>query len=122
MEKFIANLSNYKWFKWIVNHPKKFYVYTMAFLIISFIANITYSIYYEKPIKNYTSKYPVMNVEDKNVQLDHEKINEKMKNIVKELESLKVKRDNNSLMKRDSIRIEYLYNQYQNLKHELQKN
>ncbi|WP_068596995.1 hypothetical protein [Vaginella massiliensis] len=122
MEKFIANFSNYKWFRWIVNNPKIFYTYTMVFLIISFIVNMTFSIYYEKPIKNYTSMYPIMNIKDEKIQLDYEKTKEKMKKTVNELETMKKKRDQGLLTKTDSIRIEYLYNQYQSLKHELQKN
>ena len=45
------------------------------------------------------------------------KNNEKeMANIVNELKTLKVKKDRNALQKEDSLRIEYLYNQYQKLK------
>lgn len=39
-----------------------------------------------------------------------------MEKIVKELEILKVKRDRHALQKEDSLRIEYLFNQYQQLK------
>ena len=39
-----------------------------------------------------------------------------MKKIVEELKILKVKRDERQLQKQDSLRIEYLFNQYQQLK------
>ncbi len=39
-----------------------------------------------------------------------------MEKIVTELQALKIKRDRNGLQKKDSLRIEYLYNQYQELK------
>jgi hypothetical protein len=39
-----------------------------------------------------------------------------MENIVEELKILKLKRDRNELRKEDSMRIEYLYSQYQKLK------
>jgi hypothetical protein len=39
-----------------------------------------------------------------------------MEKIVNELKILKMKRDRKELQKEDSLRIEYLYNQYQELK------
>ena len=39
-----------------------------------------------------------------------------MEKIVTELKSLKVKRDSHALQKEDSLRIEYLFNQFQKLK------
>jgi hypothetical protein len=39
-----------------------------------------------------------------------------MEKIVNELKLLKVKRDRKELQKEDSLRIEYLFNQYQKLK------
>jgi hypothetical protein len=39
-----------------------------------------------------------------------------MEKIVNELKTLKVKRDQNALKKEDSLRIDYLFNQYQKLK------
>ena len=41
---------------------------------------------------------------------------QEMENIVEELKGLKLKRDRNELRKEDSLRIEYLYSQYQKLK------
>lgn len=49
-----------------------------------------------------------------NTTLNNEK---EMEKIVTELKTLKVKRDQNDLQKKDSLRIEYLYNQYQQLQH-----
>ena len=106
----------------MVNHPKKFYVFTMIFLIISYIGNITYSLYNERPTRLLTSKFPVVKIEENKTAINQQKIHERMKKIVSELQSLKVKRDNNSLIKQDSLRIEYLFNQYQRLKNELQEN
>jgi hypothetical protein len=40
-----------------------------------------------------------------------------MEKIVNELKILKMKRDRKELQKEDSLRIEYLYNQYQELQH-----
>ena len=45
-----------------------------------------------------------------------DKSEEKIEVIVKELQSLKKKRESGPLAKNDSLRIEYLFNQYQNLK------
>ena len=42
--------------------------------------------------------------------------NKEMEKIVNELKTLKVKRDHHALQREDSLRIEYLFNQYQKLK------
>lgn len=122
MEKYISNLSQYKWFQWIVNNPKKFYIGAMSFLVLSFIVNMIYGLFFYEPPQNKIIYYPELKIKTNEVQIDKDLINKKMEKIVKELETLKLKRDQNRLQKSDSLRIKYLFNQYQHLKNELQKN
>lgn len=49
-------------------------------------------------------------------QNNQEKNSKEMEKIVNELQLLKAKRDRGELLKVDSLRIEYLFNQYQSLK------
>lgn len=103
-----------KWIAYWVNHPKKFFIYSMIFLSLSFIGSLVQGIFYPsesvfkiKVPELYTKKLPETN------SYNHEK---EMQNIVEELKILKEKRDRQELQRADSLRIEYLYNQYQQLK------
>jgi hypothetical protein len=52
---------------------------------------------------------------EQNTNVNNEK---EMEKIVNELKSLKVKSDRKELQKEDSLRIDYLFNQYQKLRNE----
>lgn len=106
-----------KWMNWAVNSPKKFFVSAMILLSVSLITSLIHGIFFPsetifriKPPKLYSESQTTQNK-----VINQEKAMEK---IVKELENLKVKRDQKYLQKEDSLRIEYLYNQYQQLKNE----
>lgn len=87
----------------------------MIFLAVSFIASMIQGVFF--PSKTIFKIKPPMLYSQNQTIKNSDRNNEKaMEKIVKELESLKVKRDQNALQKEDSLRIEYLYNQYQQLK------
>lgn len=104
-----------KWLKRAVENPKKFFMCSMVFLVVSFIGSMIQGIFFSsetvfkiKPPVLYSHSTAVQNKE-----ANHEKDMEK---IVTELKALKIKRDRKELQKEDSLRIEYLFNQYQQLK------
>lgn len=103
-----------RWTVYWVKHPKKFFVYSMVFLSLSFMGSLIQGIFYPsesvfkiKVPQLYTKKLP------ETTSYNHEK---EMQNIVEELKMLKEKRDRHELQRADSLRIEYLYHQYQKLK------
>ena len=115
MSNILNKLIEQKWMRWAVNNPKKFYIYSMVFLSVSFIGSLIQGIFFPSdavfkinPPALY-SKNPIA----ENTFPNQEK---EMEKIVNELKTLKVKRDQKALLKTDSLRIEYLYNQYQQLK------
>jgi len=104
-----------KWLKRAVENPKKFFTYSMVFLIVSYIGSMIQGIFFSsetvfkiKPPVFYSHSTAVQNKE-----VNHKK---EMKKIVTELKALKIKRDHKELQKEDSLRIEYLFSQYQQLK------
>lgn len=106
-----------KWLKRVVQNPKKFFAYSMVFLIVSFIGSMVQGIFFPaetvfkiKPPILYSHNAPIQNKDE-----NHEK---EMEKIVTELKALKIKRDQKELQKEDSLRIEYLFNQYQQLKND----
>ena len=104
-----------KWLNWASQHPKKFFTYSMVFLSVSFIGSLIQGIFFfffyafkiKPPILFSKSKM------EQNTSVNNEK---EMAKIVNELKSLKVKSDHRELQKEDSLRIDYLFNQYQKLK------
>ena len=104
-----------KWLNWASQHPKKFFIYSMVFLSVSFIGSLIQGIFF--PSDNaFKIKPPILYSKSKmeqNATVNNEKELEK---IVNELKSLKVKSDRKELQKEDSLRIDYLFNQYQKLK------
>jgi hypothetical protein len=95
-------------------HPKKFFAYSMIFLSVSFVGSL---------IQGFSSR--LIHCSKSNLLLYNKsavhqnsdvKRDKEMENIVEELKGLKLKRDRNELRKEDSLRIEYLYSQYQKLK------
>jgi len=104
-----------KWLVWIVKNPKRFFMYSMAFLSVSFIISITQGIFFPSDM-TFKIKPPVIYSKSSVIQNTLPNNDKEMEKIVSELQSLKVKRDQKKLQKEDSLRIEYLYNQYQHLK------
>lgn len=118
----ISKISQQRWFIWIVNNPKKVYMYSMIFLTASFIISMTYSILTYSDNSNnsnliVTSSVPYAKSNENEINTIKMKQNTvKMEKIVNELKMFKEKNDRQLLTKEDSVRIDYLYNQYQNLK------
>ena len=106
-----------KWLQWAVQHPKKFFTYSMILLSVSFIASLVQGIFFPSETA-FKIRPPVLYSKNKttqNLTVNNEK---EMEKIVNELKTLKVKRDQNALKKDDSLRIDYLFNQYQKLRNE----
>lgn len=115
MNAFIKHTGQ-KWLGFVVKNPKRFYMYSMIFLSVSFVGSLIQGIFSPSD-KSFTIKPPLL-YSDQDV--GHSTISlqdEEMKKIIGELKLLKAKRDRNALQKEDSLRIEFLFNQYQQLKH-----
>ncbi|MGC4128577.1 MAG: hypothetical protein QM564_03260 [Bergeyella sp.] len=103
---------------WIFAHPKEFYKYSLALIFVCFTFSVIKFIFFppsptkgiEMPMVFSKSEEKIANQKKKNRQREA-----KMTVIVNELQTLKTKRENGGLSQSDSLRIEYLYNQYQNL-------
>lgn len=104
-----------KCLRWIVHHPKKFFAYSMIFLSVSFIGSLVQGIFFPSETV-FTIKPPVLYSKSQMAQSPTVNNEKEIKKIVEELKTLKVKRDQKQLQKGDSLRIEYLYNQFQKLK------
>lgn len=115
MNAFIKHKGQ-KWLGFVVKNPKRFYMYSMIFLSVSFFGSLIQGIFFPSD-KSFRIKPPLLysdqNVGNSTISLQ----DEEMKKIIGELKLLKVKRDRNALHKEDSLRIEFLFNQYQQLKH-----
>ena len=89
----------------------------MVFLSVSFIGSLIQGIFF--PSDNaFKIKPPILYSKSKmeqNTSVNNEK---EMEKIVNELKLLKVKSDRKDLQKEDSLRIDYLFNQYQKLRNE----
>lgn len=104
-----------KWLGGTVRNPKKFFMYSMAFLSVSFIISIVQGVFFPSDI-TFKIKPPVIYSKSSVIQKIRPNNDKEMEKIITELQSLKVKRDTQNLRKEDSLRIEYLFNQYQKLK------
>ena len=104
-----------KWLQWAVQNPKKFFIYSMILLSVSFIASLIQGIFFPSETA-FKIKPPVLYSKNKTAQNLIENNDKEMGKIVNELKTLKVKRDQHALKKEDSLRIDYLFNQYQKLK------
>lgn len=104
-----------KWLQWAVQNPKKFFTYSMILLSVSFIGSLIQGVFFpsETAFKIRPPFLYSKNKMSQNPSLNNDK---EMEKIVNELKTLKVKRDQNALEKQDSLRIDYLFNQYQKLK------
>jgi len=104
-----------KWLQWAVQNPKKFFTYSMILLSVSFIGSLIQGIFFPSEMA-FKIRPPVLyskNKTSQNLPVNNDK---EMEKIVDELKTLRVKRDQHSLKKEDSLRIDYLFNQYQKLK------
>lgn len=111
-----------KWkeiWRWMKEHPKQMYRYMLGVLILSFIYFIIEVVWLEN--KKYTTPIPtVLGGSDKHIKKERELSDSrhiKIEEIVQELDRLQKKE---ILVKSDSIRIEYLLNQYNKLTNETQ--
>ena len=87
----------------------------MLFLSVSFIGSLIQGIFF--PSDNaFKIRPPILYSKSKMVQNSTANNEKEMEKIVNELKLLKMKRDRKELKKEDSLRIEYLFNQYQKLK------
>lgn len=109
-----------KYLAWAVKNPKKFFTYSMVFLSVSFVISLLRGIFFPSET-TFKIKTPILYSKNpvEATAINNEK---EMGKIVSELKTLKVKNDRKELLKEDSIRIEYLYNQYQQLKNGHKKN
>ncbi len=105
--------------QWLKDHPKKTFQYMLVILVASlcfFIFEIFFSETEKNPIQ---TQIPIMfDTSDKYINKERKRISlrkVKMEKIVKELKFFKNKK---MLTKNDSLRIEYLLNQYSTLKNE----
>jgi len=117
MNNILNKLTEQKWMSWAVNNPKKFYIYSMVFLSVSFIGSLIQGIFF--PSDNaFKIKSPVLYTKSVVTENGFKNNEKEMEKIVNELKILKTKRDQKALLKTDSLRIEYLFNQYQKLKND----
>lgn len=100
---------------WLVKNPKRFFMYSMIFLFSSFIVSIVQGVFFPSDMK-FKSMPPVLYSKSSVTQSALVNNNKQMEKIVDELKVLKGKRDRKELKQEDSLRIEYLFNQYQHLK------
>lgn len=105
----------HKWLNWAIQNPKKFFTYSMLFLSISFIGSLIQGIFFHSD-GAFKIKPPILYSKSKMVQNTAENNEKEMGKIVNELKLLKVKSDHKVLQKEDSLRIDYLFNQYQKLR------
>lgn len=106
-----------KWLNWATQNPKKFFIYSMVFLSASFIGSLVQDFFFPSD-NTFKIKSPILYSRSKIVQNASAKNEKEIEKIVNEFKSLKVKSDSKGLRKEDSLRIEFLFNQYQKLKNE----
>ena len=104
-----------KWLQWAVQNPQKFFTYSMILLSVSFIGSLIQGVFFPSDT-TFKIKPPILYSKNKTIQNQTANNEKEMEKIVTELKTLKLKRDQNALKKEDSLRIDYLFNQYQKLK------
>ena len=111
--KVFANIK-----KWIVTNPKKFYFYAMILLVVSFVANTIFDIYaYKTENRKPQFIVPSLYRGTDAVASEYENRLKEMETIAQELAEFKSKhKQGTAFTPADSLRIEYLYAQYQTLK------
>ena len=116
MNAFFKNTGQ-RWLTWIVNNPKKFFTYSMVFLSLSFIGSLIQGIFFPSETA-FKIMPPILYSKSQTTQTTFVNNDKEMEKIVNELKLLKVKRDRKELQKEDSLRIEYLFDQFQKLKND----
>lgn len=106
-----------KCLSWATQNPKKFFIYSMSFLSVSFIGSLIQGIFFPSET-TFKIRPPILYSKSKIMQDTTVNNEKKMGEIVNELKLLKMKSDRKELKKEDSLRIEYLFNQYQQLKND----
>lgn len=104
-----------RWLSWAAKNPKKFFICSMVLLSVSLIGSLIQGIFFPSD-SSFKIKPPVLYSKSQAKQNALVGNDKEMEKIVNELTMLKEKRDRKELQKEDSLRIEYLYNQYQKLK------
>jgi hypothetical protein len=112
-------LNNLK--EWAVKNPKKVYTYSMIVIILSFVFSILQNLFFPPDFK-VEPLVPTLYGKSDGYKMKQQSKENEMGKTVAELQKLKKKMENQSLNAQDSIRLKYLYNQYQTLKNGLQKN
>lgn len=100
--------------KWVMKNPKLVYINIMAILLISFVLIFVQHYYFKREV--ILSSIPDFYSKSDAVKMSTSEKEAEMAKIVRELEILKTDRNNGPLDNKDSLRIEYLYHQYQKLK------
>ena len=100
---------------WVMKHPKESYKYVMILLLVS-LAFSFIQYFFFTPKVTQSLVLPEMYSKSDQIKTEFDQKDQKTEIIVKELEGYKIKRESSPLTKTDSLRIEYLFNQYQNLK------
>lgn len=113
----LVKQTGQKWLNWASQNPKKFFIYSMIFLSVSFIGSLIHDIFFPSD-NTFKIKPPILYSKSKIIQNNNAKNEKEIEKIVNEFKLLKVKNDNKGLRKEDSLRIEFLFNQYQKLKNE----
>ncbi|WP_034672156.1 hypothetical protein [Epilithonimonas caeni] len=104
-----------EYYAFLERHPKQVFIYAMLILSVSFIGMIVQGVFF--PAKKEDSfKLPVLYSKSDEKKKERDEKEKEMGKIMQQLEKYKLKRDNGSLTKEDSLRINYLFNQYQTLK------
>ncbi|MDP9954998.1 hypothetical protein J2X97_000635 [Epilithonimonas hungarica] len=114
MNSFIKQTGQ-KFLERVASNPKRFFVYSMIILSVSFIGSLIQGIFFPSQ-KTFTIKPPVLYSNSGISQNTASAQDTEMEKIVSELKLLKDKRDRNALQKVDSVRIEFLFNRFQQLK------
>lgn len=107
--------------EWAEKRPKQIYIGGMIILFLCFSISLIKDIFFPSEnllVKTYGQSSSMLEATKmKNQQLQH-KNTAKMEKIVKELEVYQKKYQEQGLDKTDSVRVEYLYNEYIQLKNE----
>lgn len=111
-----------KEWRWANENPKIFYTFAMITLGVLLAVNISVDLFSPRKNNNNLFLHPYLYKKSSNVIDNLEKKEEEkekmMQKIVEELRELSVKRDYGLLNSQDSIRIEFLYEQYNNIKND----
>ncbi|MGQ1928997.1 hypothetical protein [Ornithobacterium rhinotracheale] len=118
MNKIIAYYQKIK--KWAVENPKKVFKVGMISLSLFFVISVVQFFYHKDDEESLLipSLYQKSDVELSLKSQERANKNKEIKKIVSELNTFREKREQGILTKSDSLRIDFLYNQYQKLSNE----